>query len=146
MDNNNQISVIIPLYNKEGQIYETIMSVLRQTFPFFELIIVDDGSTDNSALIVKSISDSRIRYIYKQNGGVSSARNYGVKVATSDWIIFLDADDILFSCCLQTLSSARDKYFGKRKGIVTGNFVTIYNNKKIVFFSHKYEGIVRNNS
>lgn len=142
-----KISVIIPLYNKEAQIYKTIMSVLDQTFPFFELIIVDDGSTDNSAAIVKSIHDYRIRYIHKKNGGVSSARNWGVKMAKSEWVIFLDADDNFFPHCLEVLWSIRGKYDGRNEiGIISGNYIKSYQNKKKVFSSHKYEGIVKNNA
>lgn len=89
------ISVIIPLYNKEKAIRNTIESVLKQTFEDFELIIVDDGGTDNSAAIAKEIAakDSRIYYYYKQNGGVSSARNEGLAKAKGEWVVFLDADD-----------------------------------------------------
>ena len=84
-----KISVIIPLYNKGNNIKETIFSVLNQTYEDFELLIVDDGSTDNSSDIVKSINDRRIRYVYKENGGPSSARNFGVQNALYDWILLL---------------------------------------------------------
>lgn len=89
------ISVIIPLYNKEKAIRNTVESVLKQTFEDFELIIVDDGGTDNSAAITKEIAanDNRIHYYYKQNGGVSSARNEGLTKAKGEWVVFLDADD-----------------------------------------------------
>lgn len=72
-------SIIIPLYNKENAIKDTIESVLNQSNPNFEIVVVDDGSTDNSASVVAKFSDFRIRYIKKPNGGVSSARNYGVE-------------------------------------------------------------------
>ena len=89
------ISVIIPLYNKEQTIYKTLFSVLNQTSRNFEIIIVDDGSTDKSVHIIKSnFHDSRVRLIMQQNKGVSSARNNGVKNAKGEWIAFLDADDI----------------------------------------------------
>ena len=81
-------SVIIPLYNKEKCIKDTIFSVLSQTYANFEIIVVDDGSTDNSATNVKSINDYRIKYYYKDNGGVSSARNYGISKAKGGWIFF----------------------------------------------------------
>ena len=87
-------SVIIPLYNKEKSILSTISSVLNQTYTNFELIVVDDGSTDNSAQIVNEINDSRIKLIKKINGGVCSARNTGIREAKYDFIAFLDADDI----------------------------------------------------
>lgn len=87
------VSVIIPLYNKEHFVKATIESVLGQTYSNFELIIVDDGSTDGSSRIVKSFTDSRIRLIAQKNAGVSSARNHGLQVAEGDFIAFLDADD-----------------------------------------------------
>ena len=99
----SSLSIIIPLYNKENTIINTINSVLRQTYRDFELIIVDDGSTDSSGSKVMSIYDSRIKYYKKQNGGVSSARNYGVRKSKSEWILFLDADDYIFPNCLELL-------------------------------------------
>ncbi|KAB1158025.1 glycosyltransferase family 2 protein [Flavobacterium luteum] len=86
-------SVIIPLYNKENFIENTLKSVLDQTFTDFELIIVNDGSTDTSEEKVFQFHDVRIRYFSKENEGVSSARNYGISVAQSDYITFIDADD-----------------------------------------------------
>lgn len=87
-------SVVIPLYNKERSVKNTIESVLNQTFQDFEVIVVNDGSTDNSLEVVKSFNDERIRIINQKNSGVSSARNRGIKEAKYDWIAFLDADDL----------------------------------------------------
>ena len=87
-------SIVIPLFNKETVIIETINSVLNQTYQKFELIIVNDGSTDNSLQVVKQIEDKRIRIIDKPNGGVSSARNRGIEEAKYEYIAFLDGDDI----------------------------------------------------
>ena len=87
------ISVIIPLYNKAVYISKAIDSVLQQSLPDFELIIVNDGSTDNSLEVVRQIKDDRIRIIDQPNTGVSTARNNGVKAAKYDHIAFLDADD-----------------------------------------------------
>lgn len=87
-------SVVIPLYNKEQSIANTIQSVLDQTFQDFEIVVVNDGSTDKSAEIVERINGSRIRLIHQENGGVSSARNRGIKEAVRDWIAFLDGDDL----------------------------------------------------
>lgn len=87
-------SVIIPLYNKEVSIKETLFSVLNQSYKQFEIIIVNDGSTDNSLNVVRAIHDPRIRIVDKVNGGVSSARNRGVKEASKEWITFLDGDDL----------------------------------------------------
>ncbi|HOA81558.1 MAG TPA: glycosyltransferase family 2 protein, partial [Defluviitaleaceae bacterium] len=87
-------SVVIPLYNKELSIGNTIQSVLDQTYQEFEIVVVNDGSTDNSLQIVEQINDPRIRIINKPNGGVSSARNRGIKEAKSEWIALLDGDDL----------------------------------------------------
>ncbi|PKO09628.1 MAG: hypothetical protein CVU40_10060 [Chloroflexi bacterium HGW-Chloroflexi-2] len=86
-------SVIIPLYNKEKHIKRAIWSVLSQTYPTFELIIVNDGSTDESLTRVLEIQDDRIRIINQVNQGVSAARNRGASEAQYDYVAFLDADD-----------------------------------------------------
>ena len=88
------ISVVIPLYNKRGSIASTLSSVLDQVYSDFELIVVDDGSTDGSADVVRSFQDPRIRLLTKPNGGVCSARNEGIRNAFSDFVAFLDADDL----------------------------------------------------
>lgn len=87
-------SVIIPLFNKAEYVERTLNSVLLQSFDDFEVIIVNDGSTDNSLKIAESFTDDRIVIYSKDNKGVSTARNYGVTKATSNYIAFLDADDI----------------------------------------------------
>lgn len=87
------ISVVIPLYNKEKQIAHTLQSVLNQTFQNFEVVIVDDGSTDGSVVEVEKYSDSRIRLVHQQNAGVSAARNRGIEETKGELIAFLDADD-----------------------------------------------------
>ena len=87
-------SVVIPLYNKEDCIEKTLQSVLNQSYPDFEVIVVDDGSTDSSAEIVSNIPDHRIRLISQHNGGPSSARNTGIQHANGEFIAFIDADDI----------------------------------------------------
>lgn len=86
-------SVVIPVYNKEKQIKETITSVLNQTFQDFEIILVDDGSTDNSISNIQDIQDNRIKIITQKNQGVSCARNTGIKNASCKYIALLDADD-----------------------------------------------------
>lgn len=87
------ISVVIPLYNKEHSIVRALKSVLQQTYEFYEIIVVNDGSTDQSVQQVLSISNERIRLIDKVNGGVSSARNCGLLEAKYAFVAFLDADD-----------------------------------------------------
>ena len=92
-DGEIRFSVVIPLYNKRRYVRDTLQSVLAQSYPRFEIIVVDDGSTDESVEIVKSINDNRIRVIEQRNSGVSVARNRGVWEAKERYVAFLDADD-----------------------------------------------------
>lgn len=87
-------SVVIPLYNKEFSIVNTIQSVLNQTNPNFEIIVVNDGSTDNSVQLLEQLNDNRIRLIQQKNKGVSAARNRGIQEAKYEWIALLDGDDL----------------------------------------------------
>jgi glycosyltransferase involved in cell wall biosynthesis len=100
-----KVSVIIPTYNRGYIVHEAIGSVLSQTESDVEVLVVDDGSTDDTREVVESIGDSRIVYIFKNNGGVSSARNVGVTKATGEYIAFLDSDDLWPSNYLSALTS-----------------------------------------
>jgi len=95
------VSVIIPTYNSEKYIISAINSVLAQTYQNFEIIIVDDGSNDNTGSIIENIKDHRIKYLYQENSGPASARNNGLKNANGEFIAFLDADDLWKSEKLQ---------------------------------------------
>lgn len=86
-------SVVIPLYNKEAYITQTILSVLEQTYTNYEIIVVDDGSTDNGYNVVKSLAHPKIKLIHQENAGPSAARNRGINESSGDYIAFLDADD-----------------------------------------------------
>ncbi|HBA66860.1 MAG TPA: hypothetical protein DCZ48_11915, partial [Methylococcaceae bacterium] len=86
------ISVVIPAYNSAEFIADAVNSILKQTRPITEIIIVDDGSTDNTQQIVEALPGP-ITYIKQPNQGPSAARNTGIKTANSEWIAFLDADD-----------------------------------------------------
>lgn len=86
-------SIIIPTYNRAELIPRTIKSVLEQTFQDWELLIIDDGSSDNTKQVVQEFSDPRIRYIYQDNAERSAARNNGIHEAKGEWICFLDSDD-----------------------------------------------------
>jgi len=89
------ISVIIPTYNRASTIFDAVQSVLNQTYREIELIIIDDGSTDNTKDIIENISDERLRYIkLKDNSGACKARNVGIDVARGEYIAFQDSDDI----------------------------------------------------
>lgn len=87
------ISVVIPLYNKKELIANTVQSVLKQTFTDFEIVIVDDGSTDGSMNEVMAIHDPRIRLIRQENSGVAAARNRGISESRGEFVAFIDADD-----------------------------------------------------
>lgn len=104
------ISVIIPLYNKERHIKNTFQTVLNQTYQDFEIVIVNDGSTDSSAKIVTQITDPRIRLIHQKNSGVSAARNRGIVEAHGDFVAFLDADDEWKPEYLATLMQLTEQY------------------------------------
>lgn len=104
------ISVVIPLYNKEKQIVKTLQSVLQQTFQDFEVVIVNDGSTDGSVAAAEAVQDARIRIIHQENAGVSAARNRGITEAKYELIAFLDADDRWKPEYLQTQYELTQKY------------------------------------
>ncbi len=103
-------SVIIPLYNKQDYITRTINSVLNQTYQNFEIIVVDDGSTDKSLSVVKTIKDKRIKVFSQKNLGVSNARNKGIKQSKGNYIAFLDADDEFLLQYLETVVKLIKKY------------------------------------
>lgn len=103
-------SVVIPLYNKELSITNTVQSVLDQTCQDFEIVIINDGSTDNSIKAVEAINDSRIRLIHQENQGVSAARNRGIKEAKYDWIAFLDGDDLWEPNHLEEITKMMNMY------------------------------------
>ncbi|MCC2591357.1 glycosyltransferase family 2 protein [Chryseobacterium sp. MFBS3-17] len=145
-------SVVIPLYNKQESIYNTIKSVLNQTYTNFEIVLVNDGSTDNSLEVVEKIIDPRIRIIDKPNGGVSSARNKGIEEATKEWIAFLDGDDLwkenhleeynkaiinnknlnwLFSGYTSRNSIKEYNFIYHKKGVLENIFVDLLNGIKI---------------
>lgn len=138
-----KISVVIPLYNKAPFIKTTIDSVLNQTYDDYEVVIVDDGSTDNSVEVIKNnYTSEKIRIIQKENGGPSSARNKGVLEAKSEWVVFLDADDMLLPYALEYFSDL----IGDHKGInyIVCNYFLGFNGKAKLFSSIRHEGILKN--
>lgn len=98
------ISIITPTYNRAYLLPRMIKSVLNQTFKDWELIIVDDGSTDDTSQIIENFKDSRIKYFFKDNSGATASRNLGVNKAQGDYVIFLDSDDEAKANWLQKLS------------------------------------------
>lgn len=137
------ISVVIPLYNKAECISRTIESVLSQTYEEFEIIVVNDGSTDGSVNIVSQLKDDRIRIVQKPNGGVSSARNLGVQSAKYDWIVFLDADDVMLPNNLDILYAQQKEY---NTDISTANYyVETETGSRILKRKDSCKGIVKSN-
>ena len=103
-------SIIIPTYNRSGFIEKTIESVLAQTFRDFELIVVDDGSSDNTGELVKSITDPRVTYHYKTHEERAVARNTGTSLSSGRYITFFDSDDLLYENHLATALEIIEKY------------------------------------
>ena len=105
------ISIIVPIYNVERYLCECIDSIIAQTFVDWELLLIDDGSTDNSRLICEDYAskDKRIRVTHKPNGGVSSARNLGLDHAQGEYLTFVDADDWIDKDNLEICVSAMEQ-------------------------------------
>jgi glycosyltransferase involved in cell wall biosynthesis len=131
-------SVIIPLYNKESYIINTLGSVLNQTFTDFEVIIVNDGSTDNSLKKIEPFIDLRIKIINQENRGASQARNLGIEKANGEYIALLDADDFWYSNHLLELKKLIEKF--PRAGLFCNNYEISYNIEftKPATFNFKY--------
>ena len=122
------ISVVIPLYNKEAGIGQAIDSVLSQRFTDFELLVINDGSTDGSLSVVEHYDDERITVVTTQNRGVSAARNTGAAMAKHQWIAFLDADDWWAPEFLSEISSAIYNY-PEKQWLATGR-THVYKNRE----------------
>ena len=126
-----KVSVIVPVYKVEKYLPECIDSILAQTFTDFELILVDDGSPDNSGKICDDYAarDSRVRVFHKENGGVSSARNFGIDNARGEWIALMDGDDRWLPCHLENIFRATIEIPGVKV------FYTGYTNSRINDFT-----------
>jgi glycosyltransferase involved in cell wall biosynthesis len=99
------ISIIIPVYNRASLVKETVQSIYRQTYTDWELLLIDDGSTDNSLEVCQemAVSDDKVHVFHKENGGLSSARNFGMQMANGDYISFIDSDDEISPNFLENL-------------------------------------------
>lgn len=118
-----KFSVVIPLHNKAPYIQCTLESVLAQTFTDFEVIVVDDGSSDGSDKLVAAMTDPRLRLVRQANAGVSITRNHGIALARGEWVAFLDADDWLHPNYLTFLLATQKAY--PEAGAVATNFTRI---------------------
>lgn len=137
-----EVSVIIPAYNAAKTIKRCIMSILEQSYSDLECIVVDDGSKDDTANIIKQINDPRIRYIYKENSGVSSTRNRAIKEAKGDYICFLDADDYQSEQALSLLVTAMKMH---NVDLVVGSFYRVVDDKLAVKSYFKKECLLSRN-
>ena len=95
------VSIIVPFYNAENYIKKTIGSVLAQTYQQFDIIVINDGSTDQSSEIIKTMMDDRIHLVEHENQGVSFSRNKGIAMVKGEFVVFLDADDLLHPSFLE---------------------------------------------
>lgn len=134
------ISVILPVYNRENYLNEAIQSMLEQTYKNFELIIVDDGSTDNSLSIAENINDERIVICKNQiNKGVSFSRNLGISKAKGEFLAFMDSDDISLPLRLEK----QILLFQNNKEIdICGSWLQMMNSKKILDFAKSHDEII----
>lgn len=130
--NNPLVSIIVPCYNQSDYLDEALQSVLYQTYKNWECIIVNDGSPDDTETTAKKWcqKDNRFNYVFQENGGLSSARNLGLNVASGDYIQFLDSDDVLDPRKLELSLFECNKEPEKSKRIVISNFKRFTNNIK----------------
>ena len=119
--NNPLVSVIIPTYNRADVIGRSIRSVLNQSHENFQMLIIDDGSTDSTEEVINSFDDDRIKYIYQKNQGANAARNQGIKIAEGDYISFLDSDDVFYPDYLSRSISAISNASSECIGSATAN-------------------------
>lgn len=138
-------SVVIPLFNKETYIAATIQSVLQQSFFDYEILIVNDGSTDASETIVMGFSDSRINYFVTNNKGAAAARNLGIEKSKSPYIAFLDADDLWFPNHLEELKNLIEKF--PKAGMYCSRYQLIFKNgskyqPSFYGIADNYQGVV----
>ena len=135
-----KLSVIVPVYNTEKYLRECIDSILAQTFADFELILVDDGSTDLSSAICDeyNLSDSRIRVIHQDNGGVTAARKRGVEVAAGEYISFVDSDDWIEPNMYQDMLMKADAYYAD---MILCDMVSEKQEERAVIYSSNLVGL-----
>lgn len=131
----NKVSLIVPIYNTEKYLNKCLDSILNSTYQNIEIIIVNDGTQDKSMDIVKSYKDKRIKIYEKENGGLSSARNYGLDKATGKYVIFIDSDDYIDKFMIQVLVSQIEK---TSSDMIECNFFYDYETKNKVKPDYRY--------
>ena len=134
---NPLVSIIVPVYNVEKYLCKCLNSIINQTYKDLEIILVDDGSKDTSGQICDEYAskDNRIHVIHKENGGVSSARNKGLAIATGEWVLFADSDDILPNDALSYYAEVVNTY---EVDMVLGSYVECNEDGKIIKSDQKY--------
>lgn len=100
------VSIVVPVYNVEEYVSECINSLLSQTYPHLEILLVNDGSTDSSGALIETVTDARVRVFHQTNGGLSSARNLGLKYANGEFLCFVDSDDVVREDFVEQLVNA----------------------------------------
>lgn len=130
------ISVIVPVYNVERYLEKCLESLLAQTYPYLEIVLVDDGSTDSSLKICERYSetDSRIKVIHKKNGGAASARNLGLSAAGGEYIAFVDSDDYLEPDAYEFMISEMKN---NHADVVCGEIIQVYKDHRQILMSQK---------
>lgn len=138
------VSIIIPVYNSEKYIEQTLRSCLSQSYTNIELVIINDGSNDISEKIIfhtiKDISSNRIKYLYQNNEGLCAARNKGIALAEGYFVLFLDSDDLLFPNSIQLLVSAIADY-----DVVIGSWNDFDSESQKILHEVKYESDINDN-
>ena len=133
---NPKISIIVPVYNVENILRYCVDSILRQSFSDFEVLLIDDGSKDNSGSLCDELQlqDSRIKVFHKKNGGLSDARNFGIEHASGDFYLFIDSDDVLHKDFCKVLIELQSKYNAE---IVSTDLVNFFDFSEIEMLDSK---------
>lgn len=147
MLHNEKVSVIVPIYKVEKYIHRCIESILNQTYTNLEVILVNDGSPDNCGDIIDNYEkkDTRVKIIHKQNGGLSDARNAGMKIASGDFVVFVDSDDWIENNMIESMVQAMKHY---EADIVQSAFYYAYEDKRLIdnrYYSTKDEPVILDN-
>ena len=139
-----KVTVIVPVYNVESYVKECILSLLEQTYSNLEIIIINDGSTDNSKEICEEIQgkDKRIIYISKKNSGVSDTRNVGIKQSTGDYITFIDSDDFIDNEYIDRMVTQLEEC---NVDMVVCNYIELYKNSKLSINNNEINDIIITN-
>lgn len=138
-ENNNKLSIVIPVYNVESTVERAVQSLFANSYKNIEVLLIDDGSTDNSGIICEELSkrSDKIYCYHKENGGLSSARNYGLKRTSGNLITFLDSDDYYLPGCIDKvmddfkINAPEIICFGLKKGKTEENAIELISNRQI---------------